>query len=255
MAITIGKKGSGSPLQIGWNNATFVKGELDQSKKDAKDYLKVIFEIEGQEVFLFQSEPNKGGYIGTKTLENIVNGFCEMYRQVSRPVEETDELLADWKDKCTEFESFLGSVFDDYDEQSYKEADEEDQLKMLGNYFTDAACKAFCDDNVDNIAKYSGVEGKLLAHYKYDSSKEAWFTNVVGFDKSLTYTFDSKGEKVMKKQYPVTKPTSPFTTDANAEEVLPILVFGKYGVCFEKEDKSTPAATTPPSNTETAKDW
>ena len=61
---------------------------------------------------------------------------------------------------------------------------------------------------------------------------------------------------VKKKGYPVTKALSPFNTDEEVmrNSITPTLVFGKYGIVFEKEE-SAPANPAPEVPKETAANW
>lgn len=260
MAITLGG-GSGSPrLQVGWNPCTFKDAVISQSPKTGKDYLKLTFEVNGNDVPMFQSEPSKGGYIGQSELLKTVNSFISMYAQVSRPVVEgtvkevAEQLLADYATRCTEFEAMLAEVFSDFDQNKYKEMDEADQLVYLGNYFTDCACKAFCDDNTENILKYVGTRGYVFGHWVNNSGN--WFVNPVSFNKACLHTYKD-GVAVMKNGYPVTVSFSPFTTedDETRQQIGSQVVEGKYGIVLQrganepKKDASTqPVAATTTEN-------
>lgn len=261
MAIVIGGSSNGNSsssnyLTTGWNDVIFTGASLSQDK-NGKDYLQVLFQKGDNEIKLFQSEGYNGKYRGILNLQNIVNGYIQMYCQVSRPTidgltpEATEVVVKDWEEKCVAFEELLGSTFTDFNKAEYDTLDEPSQVKILGEYFIDASCKAFCDDNTENILRYVGTSGKLLGHYVFNKDKNAWFTNVVSFDKVKLQVLDEEGNpKKNAKGYLITEQYTPFTTeDADTlQGITSRFVLGKYDINFTKGETSTPEVTseTPP---------
>lgn len=270
MAIVIGgsSNGNGSTssnyLTTGWNDVVFTGAELSKDK-NGKDYLQVIFEKAGNEIKLFQSEGYRGKYGGILNLQNIVNGYVQMFAQVSRPTivegltpEATEVIIKDWEEKCLAFEELLGSTFTDFNKAEYDVLEEADQVKILGEYFMDASCKAFCDEGIENILRYVGCSGKLLGHYVFNKDKNAWFTNVVSFDKVKLQVLDEEGNpKKNAKGYLVTEQYTPFTTeDADTlQGITSRFVIGRYDICFTKGEQTQAPVTPPVADANPVENW
>jgi hypothetical protein len=269
MAIVIGGSsngngsGSNNYLNIGWNDVVFTGADLSKDK-NGKDYLQVLFTKGDNEIKLFQSEGYNGKYRGILNLQNIVNGYIQMYCQVSRPTiegltpEATEVVVKDWEDKCLAFEELLGSTFVDFNKAEYDALDEPMQVKMLGEYFIDASCKAFCDEDVENILTYKGCSGKLLGHYVFNKDKNAWFTNVVSFDKVKLQVLDEEGNpKKNNKGYLVAEQYTPFTTeDADTlQGITSRFVLGKYDINFTKGETAQAPVTPPVADSNPVENW